>query len=256
MRKVHLILIDGMRPDALDACGSPFVRQLLSESLYTLSARTVFPSVTLPCHMSLFHSVDPERHGITTNTYTPQVRPINGLFEVLAPTKKTAMFYNWDQLRDLARPEKIACAGYASLHTYGLEASNRAVCEMAVECVKRTAPDFCFTYLGWLDEQGHKSGWMTPEYFHALRESFESVQQILEVMDEEDVLIVMADHGGHTRGHGTELDEDMTIPIILHGKGIPAGEITGPVSIKDVAPTIAKLLDCPPDPDWEGQSIL
>ena len=39
------------------------------------------PSVTLPCHMSLFHSVDPDRHGITTNGYVPQVRPIKGMFD-------------------------------------------------------------------------------------------------------------------------------------------------------------------------------
>ena len=91
--KVHLILIDGMRPDALEKCSNPYIQKLLSESYYTLKAKTVFPSVTLPCHMSLFHSVDPERHGITTNFYMPQVRPIMGIFEAVSPFKTTAMFY-------------------------------------------------------------------------------------------------------------------------------------------------------------------
>lgn len=58
--KVLLALLDGMRPDSITNVPE---------------AQTVFPSVTLPCHISLFHSVDPDRHGITTNTYTPQVRP-------------------------------------------------------------------------------------------------------------------------------------------------------------------------------------
>ena len=77
--KVILILVDGMRPDALLNCENPYVTELLNNSAYTLKAQTVMPSVTLPCHMSLFHSVDPGRHGVTTNTFTPQVRPVNGL---------------------------------------------------------------------------------------------------------------------------------------------------------------------------------
>ena len=115
MNKVLLILVDGMRPDSLDACGHPFVGEMLSHSAYDLAARTVMPSVTLPCHMSLFHSVDPERHGILTNTYVPQVRPVRGICEVLrAAGKKCAMFYNWEELKDLSRPDSLTYGCYIS----------------------------------------------------------------------------------------------------------------------------------------------
>ena len=77
--KVLLILVDGMRPDSLALCGSPHPAALLAQSAYTLSCTTVSPPVTLPCHMSLFHSVPPTRHGVTTNLYTPPVRPVSGL---------------------------------------------------------------------------------------------------------------------------------------------------------------------------------
>ena len=63
--KVLLILADGMRPDAL--ANLPQVEEMKKKAAYTLKADTVFPSVTLPCHMSLFHSVPPMRHGTTTN---------------------------------------------------------------------------------------------------------------------------------------------------------------------------------------------
>ena len=75
--RVLLILVDGMRPDSLTDIQK--AQGIIKKSLYTMEAQTVMPSVTLPCHMSLFHSVDPSRHGTTTNTYAPQVRPINGL---------------------------------------------------------------------------------------------------------------------------------------------------------------------------------
>ena len=83
MEKVVMILVDGMRPDGMMECGHPFPAKLIEKSSYSLNAQTVKPSVTLPCHMSLFHSVDPGRHGTTTNTYMPQVRPIAGLCEGL-----------------------------------------------------------------------------------------------------------------------------------------------------------------------------
>ncbi len=74
--KVLLILVDGMRSDSLAACGHPYIPRLQRECTSTLQARSMMPSVTLPCHMSLFHSVPPARHGVTTNLYVPQVRPV------------------------------------------------------------------------------------------------------------------------------------------------------------------------------------
>ena len=113
MKKVLLILCDGMRPDAID--GLETVKSLQSKSSYTLNAQTVFPSMTLPCHMSLFHSVKPDRHGVTTNIYTPQVRPVNGLAEVLKQAeKRCAMMYSWEQLKDITRPGSLSWAYYQS----------------------------------------------------------------------------------------------------------------------------------------------
>ena len=84
MDKVLLILVDGMRPDSIAACGSEYAYNMLKGCRYKdMQAKTVFPSVTLPCHMSLFHSVVPQRHGILTNTFVPMARPVDGLIEKL-----------------------------------------------------------------------------------------------------------------------------------------------------------------------------
>ena len=101
--KVLLVVVDGMRPDAMVQI--PKARELMKKATYTLNGRTVFVSATLPAHMSLFHSVDTERHGTILNSFVPQVRPINGLSEVLkANGKSSAHFYTWELLRDLSRP--------------------------------------------------------------------------------------------------------------------------------------------------------
>lgn len=255
MKKVQLILVDGMRPDALEKCSNPYIQELLGKSLYTLKARTVFPSVTLPCHMSLFHSVEPTRHGISTNIYMPQVRPIKGICEQILP-KKSAMFFNWEELRDLTRPGSLVRSAYFRGSVEGYAKANERVGEASMACIRELAPDFCFTYLGWTDEEGHDTGWMKEKYFHSIDESFQVIQKIIESQPEEYVTIIVADHGGHDRSHGTEMEEDMRIPVIIYGKDITPGILDKDVSIMDIAPTITKLLGCENAPEWEGKSIL
>ena len=96
--KVLLILVDGMRPDSILPGGGPEFEQFFRSGTYSLQGSTVFPPVTLPCHMSLFHSVDPDRHGVTTNVFVPQNHPIDGMVDLLyAAGKRTAFFYTWEQ---------------------------------------------------------------------------------------------------------------------------------------------------------------
>ena len=258
MSKVLLILVDGMTPASLAASESSFFPELYRDSRFSLNARTVMPSVTLPCHMSLFHSVGTERHGILTNTYVPQVRPVKGLCEVLAAAgKKCAFFYNWEQLRDLTRPGSLSRADFVAGITHGYEEANRILADRVIAMFQSgETPDFIFLYLGWSDEAGHKYGWMTSEYLAAVRQSFECISSVLDALPEEYRLIVTADHGGHARSHGTDAPEDMTIPIFLRHSTIAPGELPDGATILDIAPTIAAWLGVPADPDWEGRVLV
>ena len=253
--KVLLILVDGMRPDALKDC--PKAQEFMSKAAYTLEAQTVVPSVTLPCHMSLFHSVDPVRHGTTTNIYMPQVRPIKGLAEVLKNNGKTsAIFYNWEELRDLTRPDSVTFSYFHSGRHFGYDVSNTKVTDAAMEYLGENDTDFAFLYLGYLDEAGHNYGWMSKEYMAALDNSWQNIQRIVATLPEDYTVIVTADHGGHDRTHGTELPEDMTIPVMIYGKDFVPGCTLEKINIKDLAPTIVKLLGVEPDGEWEGKSLI
>ena len=258
MTKVLLALIDGMRPDSLAAGKHPFYRELLETSRYSLKMRTVMPSVTLPCHMSLFHSVGADRHGILTNTYVPQVRPVNGLCEVLnGAGKSCAFFYGWEPLRDLSRPLSIARADFISGRRKGFAEADRLLTDRVETMLKEEeVPDFTFFYLCWADEAGHKYGWMSPEYLQAVNACLDCVRRAAALLPEEVRLIVTADHGGHDRSHGTELPEDMTIPVFFRHRDIAPGEIAEETSILDIAPTVTALLGVPADPDWEGRPLL
>ena len=116
--------------------------------------------------------------------------------------------------------------------------------------------DFAFVYLGFLDDAGHRYGWMSEEYMDAMRNSWNNINRLVEALPEDYAVIITADHGGHDRMHGTDLPEDMTIPMLFYYKGEGHAVDLSDASIKDIAPTITALLGVGPDEEWEGKSLL
>lgn len=250
-----LILVDGMRPDSLTEIAT--AQKIIAGAKSTMAARTVMPSVTLPCHVSLFHSVDPDRHGTTTNTYAPQVRPIKGLCEVLASAKKNcAFFYSWHQLRDLARPGSLAHSYFFKGALHGYFKAGEVLTDNAIEYLNEYPTEFAFLYYGHPDAAGHNSGWMGTEYMESVKTSWDNIEKMISALPDDYTVIITADHGGHDRTHGSERDEDMTIPLIILGAAAErVGSLEG-ANIKDIAPTIVDILGVEPDDEWEGKSLL
>jgi predicted AlkP superfamily pyrophosphatase or phosphodiesterase len=254
--KVIMILCDGMRPDFVLSSKNPYVAEFLSSSVYAMSAQTTMPSVTLPCHTSLFLSVPSERHGILTNTWTPQVRPIKGLVEVLnAAGKSCAFVCDWDPLRDLARPETLSFAYFANGGALGYDYTLPKMVARAAEILNGEAPDFMFVYLGLPDAWGHEFGFTSDKYAESVSLVWDGIKTIAGAASPDYGAIVLADHGGHGRSHGEDIPEDMTIPIILRGEMFGNADISGNVNIMDVAPTVAEALGVKPDAAWEGRSL-
>lgn len=253
--KVLLISVDGMRPDALPLVKN--AQKLLAKSAHNMNARTVIPSVTLPCHLSMFHSVDPARHGTTTNTYTPPANPVPGLCRHLMKNKKkNAFFYNWEEIRDLSRPSDLTHACFISGAKLGYEKANPMLTDAAIEFLGKVDIDFTFLYFGYPDAAGHTFGWMSEQYFASLENCWYNITRAVEALGDEYTVIITADHGGHDRTHGTELPEDMVIPFIMLGKDVVPGESFEGASIKDIPPTVATLLGVEPNEEWEGRSLV
>lgn len=256
MSKVILVSIDGMRPDGLKMCGSSFLDDLIKMSSYTFDARTVYPSITLPCHLSMFQSVPPERHGTLSNEYVTPVRPVNGLLEqLLAADKRSAMYYGWEPIRAIGRPCSLKASEY--IHAYSFEHTDAMLTERALSYIDLAHPDFVFLYMVETDEKGgHDSGWMTDTYLDCIRRGIDNVQKVYEAVGDEYTIIVTADHGGHDRSHGTDMPEDMIIPMFFMGKDFKPGVELKDVSLLDVAPTIADVMGIAKAPEWEGKSLV
>jgi predicted AlkP superfamily pyrophosphatase or phosphodiesterase len=257
---VVLVMTDGVRPDAITAERCPVHTALRRRGAFTEAAQSVMPSVTLPCHMSIFHSVPPSRHGITSNLYTPMARPLPGLVEALKlGQKRSAFVINWESLRDLGRPEMLSFSYYreppAGSDVYHPE-YDVDVAQQGARAVASGAFDFVFVYFCGVDAAGHHFGWMTEGYLDQVARLDAARGVVVDALPPEARIIVQSDHGGHDRGHGTDMPEDMTIPWLAAGPGVRQGHrIAAPVSLLDTAPTVAHMLGVRPRHEWEGRAV-
>lgn len=76
------------------------------------------------------------------------------------------------------------------------------------------------------------------------------------------VFVILADHGEEFWehkgvGHGTSLyEEQIRVPIIIHGRGIKPERINTTVSLTGFAKTLVSLMDLPTFPKFEGYNFL
>lgn len=254
-KKVLLISIDGMRPDGLKNCGNPYVKELEKKCSYTYNGSSVNPSATFPCHFSMTRSVTPQRHGILTNTYVPEVRAVTGLFErIKAFGGVSAMFYGWEPLRNIAMSGSLKFATY--MNAYSDESVDTILTDEAERIILKYKPDFAFLYMVDTDEKGgHDNGWMSEEYLRRINIAIDNVKRIFEKFSDEYSIVIMADHGGHERSHGSEMAEDMTVPFFYFGPDFKEGEELKDTSLLDIAPTITSVMGIGVDEEWEGRDL-
>lgn len=252
---VVLIMLDGLRPDAITEERTPFLSRAMARGAYTLTAQSVVPSITLPCHTSIFHSVSPEQHGVFNNVWNPvPTLGANLVGQLQAHGKRSAFFHNWDVLRDLTRPQELYFNFYMNTG-YDLD-GDEVIVEQAALALAHKRFDFTFVYFASIDVSGHTFGWMSEDYLRQVEIVDALAGKLLEAIPPTTTIILQADHGGHNHDHGTDLPEDMTIPWIILGPGIKRGyQIRELVTLLDTAPTIAALLDVPAPQEWVGHIV-
>ncbi|MBQ3126820.1 MAG: alkaline phosphatase family protein, partial [Clostridia bacterium] len=160
----------------------------------------------------------------------------------------------WEELRDLTRPNHLHTSMCINLH-YN-ENTDEKITDAAIDYIRREEPDFLFLYLGDTDEAGgHSQGWMSEGYLDVVKKAWACIERVYRALPEGYTLITTADHGGHGRSHGSDMDEDMLIPICFCGPDFAPDTAIEGVSIKDIPTTIAALLGVPAVKEWEGKIV-
>ena len=263
--KVLLVSIDGLRADAV--ANSKYYEELRALGSYTLNAQTINPSITMPAHMSMFHSVPAATHGMNSNLYKPSTSLKNGLTEVLyAEGLTAAMFLDWEKIQCLTKEyngtQRYFIPGRpttASEEYY--ERSTIDLCNAVLDHATNTPTDFTFLYFAVGDSMGHDYMWLSDKYNWGVDHVLENLIKLIKALPEDYTVIVTADHGGGGDNdpyqHGSTDVVDMTIPLFIIGDGFAKGEVLNfDVSILDVAPTVVDLLGIEGESYWVGTSLV
>lgn len=257
---VVLVSVDGLRPDALAQAKTPWFDEQIRRGTYAAEARTILPSITLVAHASMLSGVLPEQHGITWNSWAPErgTIPVPTILDLAKRYGlQTALVLGKQKLSHLVRP---GTADHLVVTGYPPEETGQA----AAELLRVAQPDFLFVHFALPDSAGHRFGWMSSEQLTSIEAcdtAFGEIVAALRVsgLYECTAFVITADHGGHDRTHGTDLEEDLRIPWIAAGAGCPEGiRLETPVSVCQTPATIAYLfgLKVPRDWQWAGPSVL
>jgi predicted AlkP superfamily pyrophosphatase or phosphodiesterase len=255
VRRVLILSIDGLRPELISMAPMPNMQRLMQSSAYSLTAQTVYPSVTLISHTSMLTGLCPAKHGVYWNDYIPENGIAEGtdLFDLAhAAGLETWMFVGKEKLKQIT----------ASTSLTGFVKGSDRDSELTDQLIAEFPENFgvLFVHFATVDGMGHVYGWLSPEQLSVAFRADESLGRLLAELDarslrNETLVIISADHGGHDTTHGTSQPEDMTIPWFANGPGIRPGPLTTTVHTMDTAATAAYALGLDIPAEWDGVPV-
>ncbi len=262
-KHVVLVSIDGLRPDAIAAFKAPTLQKLAREGSYSLGASTIMPSKTLPSHTSMLTGEPPERHGVLWNNVLTADTDRIGQTTVFGVARSsgyaTAAFFSKPKFQPLQQAGALDYS-QAPGGWFGAWRSTRTVADVE-RYLSTAAPNLLFVHLADVDRAGHSSGWMSDSYGAAVADCDAAVGRLLTAAEHAFgqgafTFIVTADHGGHGQDHGSDDPRDVTIPWIVWGRGVHAGELpAGSIRTMDTASTVLWLLGLDEPTEWAGSPV-
>jgi arylsulfatase A-like enzyme len=255
VKRVVLVSIDGLRPDAITHEHRAF-HKLYLQGASPHYAHTINKSATLPSHASMVTGVDSNKHGIDFNAFKPERGSVR------VPTVFTAahkadipatMIVGKSKLKHL-----LTTPADASITIAGMKC--KRLVEEAMPTLRSTRQELVFLHFADPDGAGHKVGWMSEPYSEAVKQADACLERVLGAIAESKVrdqtlLIVTSDHGGHQRSHGTRLDVDLRIPWFALGAGVKRGRFSHAVHTTDTAATILGAFGLSAPAGLMGQAV-
>lgn len=261
--RVIVVILDGLRADAIPLFPLPHLRRIAQLGAYTLAGQTVRPSITPAALTSFLTGVAPEVHGVESDRLAIR-RPRGPLLSL--PEHLGQHGVPVRAFRGVLPPLTRGIATQITARL-GIEANfqgHRAeeILDAALPALERREPGV--SILHWLDADraGHAAGWGSPAYIAAARHLDATMGRMVETLgvmdDPATLLIAFADHGGGgavARDHNSSHPLDTTIPIILAGGQVMPQVLGYGASLLDITPTIAWALGIQRPYLWVGRPL-
>jgi arylsulfatase A-like enzyme len=262
-RKALLVIIDGLRPDAITLQRMPALAGMIQAGWRAEAAATVRPSVTVAALTSLATGITPARHGLT-DVRIASLGRLRGLRPLPLELRRHGVgtVVITGQLAGSARwlaGALLRLAGAGRL--VPATPSPRNLMDVALrELHGNKARELIVVYLNDADLAGHAWGWMSPAYLQATATIDRALGRLAPLAEDPDALIVVtADHGGggvleYEHDHPHPLNE--AIPVaMLGGRVIPGTVSREPVHLLDIPPTLLHGFGGTAPAAWEGRVL-
>ena len=261
--RVILVVLDGLRPDAIDSFGLSNIREMALNGASTMSARTVSPSCTWPAMTSLINGVSPETHGVLRDSaHVPKPKtPLLPLPALLSRAGyPSAVFMRSMPALYRGTARRIAKRlGFTEAHFAGATAQEVIMSASSALCAQERG----LVVMHWADadQAGESHGWMTNEYGDACRRLDSGIGLLMKltsfVSDPHTLVIALADHGGGgvtVNDHAEEHPLNWTIPLLLAGGSVRRITLDR-AHLLDVPATVAWALGVTPPEMYVGRTL-
>jgi hypothetical protein len=250
-KKVFVIGVDGLRPDAIAPANAPNMDALISGGAYSLSAQGEDLTFSGPNWSTVLHGVHRDRHLVNTNDYAGHNLAAWPDFlsrlESFDAGLNTMRAISWPNISN----QPTAADINFNANEIDVDVVNQVVAQMT-----SADPDAIFIHLLDVDHAGHSCGDCyqadSPVYLAEIADVDAQIGQMLSAMQsrpsfaEEDWLVLLvADHGGFGSGHSGNTPVRRTIPFVMNGPSVAAGEIFPPPRNVDVAKTVLSHMGVP-----------
>ena len=261
MKKVCLILIDGLRDDtAREACSYLMSAVANREArLWTMEA--CLPTISAPLYETLHTGRMPSEHGLLDNegiresrdpSVFSEIRAAGGTSAVVGHCYFHTLFggspfdpFEHIEVNDLHAP--IAYARYYSMDGYDAENSVQPaevdLCAQAWTLAKQHAPNYLLLHSSSCDTLGHAHTGLGAGYERQAQKVDAALGQLIpRLIAEGYQVLVTADHGMDESGnHGGDADCLRHVPLFAFTEQVRAAQETL-LDQRSVAPTILRLV--------------
>lgn len=263
VRRVVLVVLDGLRPDAIPRFGLANIGALAQRGASTMLGRTVSPSVTACAMASLLTGAAPERHGLQSEKFhLPRPRgTIHPLPRVLAEhSLPSSAFLARMPLLFTGIAHRIAAhVGFTDTRFRGNDCTD--ILAAAQPALREQRRGLILMHWPDADRAGHASGWMSDPYATAASRMDAALGRLVQTVDVDDpdtLVIALADHGGGGAvpdHHNSEHPLDRTIPLMMAGGAVRRGDLPPGASLLDVPATICWALGVPRPESYAGTPL-
>jgi len=270
-KRVLVIGIDGLRPDALKVAKTPNIDTLIEQGTYASNTDIVAPrptksdTISGPGWSNLLCGVWSDKHGSLDNgfkgTNYGEYPHFFARLKEVQPQAFTISLSNWTPI-----DTKIVTA--ADVHQdlsrkdNDYVASDLAVANKAVELLGKHDPTAMVIYFGQVDEHGHKHGFhpTVAEYTESIERVDSHVGDVIKAVqarknfaNEDWLTIVCTDHGGQGKNHGggRTIPEIRKVFLIISGDSAAKGVLDDTTYQVDVVATALKHLGVTPKEEWK-----